>query len=207
MNAFAVGKELIVNKVGRAGDGGRVTASHGGEEGVVVVVDMPGYGAGSREEWGAEILKYLAQRRQLRRTFVLVDAEHGVKESDRLLLKELAERGVGHQVLLSKVDKLVMPKVKTSPRLMSEGLKRLSERLEEVQEVLRFDGKMPKAVGDILSCSGVKELEEYGQRRGKIGISAVQWAVLSACGLDCDEHGTPGRNRFGEHVYEDSEME
>ncbi|KAF4552110.1 50S ribosome-binding GTPase-like protein 1 [Elsinoe fawcettii] len=207
MNAFAVGKELMVNKVGEGKEGGRVTASHGGEEGVVVVVDMPGYGAASREEWGVEIMKYLSQRRQLRRTFVLVDAEHGVKESDRSLLKDLAEKGIGHQVVLSKVDKLILPKARTSPRMMSEGLKRLSGRLEEVQDALRIGGKMPKAVEDILSCSAEKDLEEFGQRRGKIGISAVQWAVLSACGLDCDQHGTPRRNRFGEQVYEDAQVD
>ena len=41
----------------------------GGEDGMgnpgkVLVVDMPGYGKGSREEWGTEILKYLAGRKQ-----------------------------------------------------------------------------------------------------------------------------------------------
>ncbi|TKX20530.1 putative MIOREX complex component 8 [Elsinoe australis] len=208
MNAFAVGKELMVNKVGEGKEGGRVTASHGGEEGVVVVVDMPGYGAASREEWGVEIMKYLESRRQLRRTFVLLDAEHGIKESDATILKHLAERGIGHQVVLSKVDKLIMPKVKTSPRKMSEGLKKLSERLEDVQERLKFDGRaIPRAVGDILSCSAEKDLEEYGQKRSKIGINAVQWAVLSACGLDCDPHGTPRKNKFGEQVYEDADLD
>lgn len=32
--------------------------------GGIVVVDMPGYGAASREEWGVEILKYLERRKQ-----------------------------------------------------------------------------------------------------------------------------------------------
>ena len=41
----------------------------GGEDGMgnpgkVVLLDMPGYGKGSREEWGKEILKYLAGRKQ-----------------------------------------------------------------------------------------------------------------------------------------------
>ena len=30
----------------------------------VVVLDMPGYGKGSREEWGVEILKYIRGRRE-----------------------------------------------------------------------------------------------------------------------------------------------
>ena len=47
MNFFAVGGE----------DGP-------GKPGKLTVLDMPGYGKGSREEWGPEIMKYLAGRRQ-----------------------------------------------------------------------------------------------------------------------------------------------
>lgn len=47
MNFFAVGGE----------DGT-------GNPGKVVLLDMPGYGKGSREEWGKEIMKYLAGRKQ-----------------------------------------------------------------------------------------------------------------------------------------------
>lgn len=35
-----------------------------GNPGKVVVLDMPGYGKGSREEWGTEIMKYLVGRKQ-----------------------------------------------------------------------------------------------------------------------------------------------
>ena len=47
MNAFAVG--------GRG--------PHGAE-GKIAILDMPGYGFGSRDEWGAEIMKYLVGRDQ-----------------------------------------------------------------------------------------------------------------------------------------------
>ena len=46
MNFFAVGGE----------DGS-------GNKGKITVLDMPGYGKGSREEWGREVEKYLAGRR------------------------------------------------------------------------------------------------------------------------------------------------
>jgi hypothetical protein len=45
MNAFGIG------------------GSKGGES-KVVLMDMPGYGKGSREEWGEEIMKYLTRRKQ-----------------------------------------------------------------------------------------------------------------------------------------------
>ena len=47
MNFFAVGGE-----------------DQTGNPGKVVVLDMPGYGEGSRKEWGPEIMKYLIGRRQ-----------------------------------------------------------------------------------------------------------------------------------------------
>ena len=47
MNFFAVGGE-----------------DHIGNRGKLVVLDMPGYGKGSHEEWGTEIMKYLAGRKQ-----------------------------------------------------------------------------------------------------------------------------------------------
>ena len=47
MNFFAVGGEDGLGSPGR-----------------LAVLDMPGYGKGSREEWGPEIMKYLVGRRQ-----------------------------------------------------------------------------------------------------------------------------------------------
>ena len=47
MNFFAVGGE----------------DSHG-NSGKLAILDMPGYGKGSREEWGPEIMKYLTGRKQ-----------------------------------------------------------------------------------------------------------------------------------------------
>jgi GTP-binding protein len=47
MNFFAVGGE-----------------DQAGNPGKVVVLDMPGHGKGSREEWGQEIMKYLVGRKQ-----------------------------------------------------------------------------------------------------------------------------------------------
>lgn len=60
MNAFAVGGD---------GDGVRRLVDAEGRErwvgrGAVVVLDMPGYGRASREEWGREIVKYLCGRKQ-----------------------------------------------------------------------------------------------------------------------------------------------
>lgn len=49
------------NKIGS----GRAEGNGMGEEkGGLVILDMPGYGHGSRAEWGQEIVKYLRGRKQ-----------------------------------------------------------------------------------------------------------------------------------------------
>lgn len=157
--------------------------------GSVVVVDMPGYGKGSREQWGEEALKYIAGRTQLRRTFVLLDSEHGPKKTDLQLFEHLRRTGVPFQVILSKVDKILHPRSKAP----GEGV--LSNRLEKLKELCdstrltlnQHIGDGRDAVGDILCCSAEKSIDKHGHR--KLGIEEVRWAMLGACGLECDSAG------------------
>ena len=162
-----------------------------------VVVDMPGYGGGSREEWGKEALKYLLQRKQLRRTFLLVDAEHGLKSTDVELLRHFRREGIAHTIVLSKVDKILYPGAKP-PGVMrlSNGLGRLRRRCEEVRRELGdvFEERREMR-DDILCCSADKSLDERSGWRAKIGIDELRWTVLSSCGLESDEHGMPRGKR------------
>ena len=170
-------------------DGAKDEAWRRFPRGGLVVVDMPGYGAGSREVWGEEALKFLQRRRQLRRTFVLVDAEHGLKGSDVWLLTHLRRQGVSYQVVLSKVDKVLLDgskvpgSVKMGNRLLKlqETCGNMRKRLDEEAD----DGR--QMMSDILYCSAEHSLEESKHR--KIGIDEVRWAVLSACGLESDASG------------------
>jgi GTP-binding protein len=73
------------------------------------LVDMPGYGyaAASKAKvaaWTNMIHAYLIGRRTLARVYVLVDARHGLKETDEPTLKALSEAAVSHQVVLPKAD-------------------------------------------------------------------------------------------------------
>lgn len=63
MNAFGVGRTWDENVL-RAAGGKSADKWKALGRGGVVVVDMPGYGKGSRDEWGAEIMKYLEKRKQ-----------------------------------------------------------------------------------------------------------------------------------------------
>ncbi|KAI2487027.1 GTPase [Pyrenophora tritici-repentis] len=153
----------------------------------LTIVDMPGYGEGSLAAWGTEILKYIQNRKQLRRVFVLIDAQHGVKDKDRSLLATLRLSGVSHQVILSKLDKIFIPQAKEikrydgkSPRVLKPkgtmiGLRHMMEDLK--------DDIQPKvgggALGELLGVSAETVVD--GKR---LGIDHVRYAVLKAVGLD-----------------------
>lgn len=77
----------------------------------LMLVDLPGYGfaeASKREigRWTAFIKLYLKGRVSLRRTLLLIDARHGIKETDRPLMRMLDETAVSYQVVLTKADKV-----------------------------------------------------------------------------------------------------
>ena len=147
----------------------------------LVVLDMPGYGKGGRVEWGEEVLKYLGKRKQLVRAFLLVDAEHGVKESDKQLLGLFKEQEVPYQVILSKVDRILFP----GSRMPSQGalesrFSDLRRTMEIVKEVVQLDTEDDGGViGEVIACSSEKWVE------GKwMGIDAVRFAMLRAAGLE-----------------------
>ncbi len=77
----------------------------------LMLVDLPGYGYARAskvlvEEWTRLIEDYLRGRPNLRRVCLLVDARHGLKDSDRTLMALLDEAAVSYQAVLTKVDKL-----------------------------------------------------------------------------------------------------
>nr|OQO17914.1 hypothetical protein B0A51_15799 [Rachicladosporium sp. CCFEE 5018] len=179
--------------------------------GGMVVVDMPGYGGGSREEWGEEALKYLSKRKQLRRTFLLVDTEHGLKQSDLSLLTHLRRSGIAYTIVMSKADKLLHASAKIP------GPVRLSNKLRELIIVQqRMREKLMEAYGDgrevredILCCSAEKSLDERSGWRAKLGIDELRFAALSACGLQGDTAGLT-RSASGLHgvlVQEDDSLD
>jgi GTP-binding protein len=51
----------VMVREGRTVGGGK---GKKGEEEQLVILDMPGYGYGSQQEWGKEIVKYLVKRQQ-----------------------------------------------------------------------------------------------------------------------------------------------
>ena len=79
--------------------------------GKLMLVDLPGYGyakvsRGKATAWNHMAETFLKGRATLRRVCVLIDGRHGLKDSDRSILKTLDSAAVSYQVVLTKIDKV-----------------------------------------------------------------------------------------------------
>ncbi|BAK64710.1 putative GTP-binding protein EngB [Sphingobium sp. SYK-6] len=75
------------------------------------LVDMPGYGYAKApkdvvKQWRFLVNDYLRGRPVLKRTHVLIDSRHGLKDVDETLLDMLDEAAVSYRVVLTKADKV-----------------------------------------------------------------------------------------------------
>jgi GTP-binding protein len=192
MNAFAIGGEDSI-----------------GNKGKINVLDMPGYGMGSRAEWGQEVTKYLVGRKEyisllpliyegreltgnrLKRAFLLVDSLHGLKDSDAQILELFRHNAVPHQVILSKVDRVLLPKRTKAPSkaLLESRAEDLRQLIVGIRKKIQPVNDGPPALGEILTCCS--EIGRFSslsmERDGTLGINAIRWAILVATGA------VPGR--------------
>jgi GTP-binding protein len=115
-----VGKSSLINALTGQKSLARVSVTPGrtrelnfftlGKDDVLYLVDMPGYGyaRASKAEvkgWTRLIRDYLKGRRELKRVFLLIDARHGLKDSDRETMTLMDEAAISYQAVLTKADK------------------------------------------------------------------------------------------------------
>jgi len=79
--------------------------------GALRIVDMPGYGYAAAAKskiaaWTELIHAYLRGRANLARVYLLIDARHGLKDTDAATLTALGQAAVSHQIVLTKADTL-----------------------------------------------------------------------------------------------------
>ena len=124
------------------------------------LVDMPGYGFAKApkdvvKKWRFLINDFLRGRDVLKRTLVLVDARHGLKDVDREIMDMLDKAAVSYRLVLTKADKI-------KPTELAEVAERTAEEAR----------KRPAAHPDILATSS-----ETG-----FGIPELRAAVIEAIG-------------------------
>jgi GTP-binding protein len=121
---------------------------------------------------------------RLRRAFILIDSEHGIKANDAYILSLFRRYAIPHQIIISKVDKVLGKKQKQVKTGVSTiGLQRLQEMLQGLREAVQPDIRVsegPGALGELITCSADIKV---GPGRA-LGVDAVRWAILSAAGID-----------------------
>ena len=114
-----VGKSSLINGLFGIGSIAKVSSTPGRTQAInffslgkdLMVVDMPGYGYAKAplkvvKNWNSLVKFYLEGRVNLKRLFLLIDARHGLKVSDRKVMKELDDHAVSYQIVLTKSDKI-----------------------------------------------------------------------------------------------------
>ena len=159
---------------------GGALRGHKGDTSIkIAVLDMPGYGHASHGDWGQEIITYLRRRKQLKRVFVLLDALHGVKDSDLRILDLLRKQAISHQVIASKCDRL--GKGKIAQTALTEVLWKMRNAVQPMSRSGGFVG-----LGEILAVGALGD----GRKNQDVtdgtmmGIEEVRYAVLKAAGLE-----------------------
>ncbi len=77
----------------------------------LMMADLPGYGYARVskslvKQWTGLVDTYLRGRVDLRRTCVLIDSRHGLKDSDRAVMTMLDKAAQPYQIVLTKCDKV-----------------------------------------------------------------------------------------------------
>ena len=95
--------------------------------GRLALVDLPGYGyakvsRGKAMAWNHMAETFLKGRATLRRVCVLIDGRHGLKDSDRAILKVLDSAAVSYQAVLTKTDKVKPEELETIRAAVAEEL-------------------------------------------------------------------------------------
>ncbi len=129
-----------------------------GEPLTLRLIDMPGYGFAEApktvvKKWRFLINDYLRGRVVLKRTLVLVDSRHGLKDVDREVMDMLDEAAVSYHVVLTKGDKI-------KPTTLTETADKVAEEIR----------KRPAAHPHVISTAS-----ETG-----FGIPELRLAVLDA---------------------------
>lgn len=116
-----VGKSTLLNKLTNRSSLARTSNTPGrtqelnffevGEPVRMRLVDMPGYGFAKAprdvsRRWRYLVNDYLRGRQVLKRTLLLIDSRHGIKDVDREIIDMLDQAAVSYRMVLTKADKV-----------------------------------------------------------------------------------------------------
>ena len=127
------------------------------------IVDMPGYGYAAAAKskiaaWTELIHAYLRGRANLARVYLLIDARHGLKDTDAATLDALGKAAVSHQIVLTKADTLKAAELAAAIAAAEEALKQRPAAFPAVLATSAHDGagipELRAAVAKLLTERG-----------------------------------------------------
>jgi GTP-binding protein len=125
------------------------------------LVDLPGYGFAKVSRGAANKFQnlgrnYLRGRPNLKRTYLLIDARHGLKAVDTEALDALDEAAVSYQIVLTKADKIKPAEVE---EVTAKTLQQISRRAAAFPRVLATSAAkgtgIPELRAEILGACGL----------------------------------------------------
>ncbi|CEJ94625.1 hypothetical protein VHEMI10144 [[Torrubiella] hemipterigena] len=146
----------------------------------LIVMDTPGYGFKSKATWGKSIVEYLASRKALRGAIVLLSSEKKLLDTDRWILKTLADTNTRTLAVLTKVDKA---KGRWSV-VGSDMARALQEELRalEVQSDYEWSEGSGWVPDVYLTAAGMRGASNTLGNGG--GMGGVRAAILEMAGID-----------------------
>ena len=120
-------------------------------EGVMYIVDVPGYGYAKApkteiEKWGIMIEEYLQKRQELKSIVLLIDIRHEPGENDKMMYNWLKHYGYDIIIAATKSDKIKRSQIQKQLSVIRKAL-----NLEKDDVLIPFSGT---------EKTGVKELWE-----------------------------------------------
>lgn len=129
------------------------------------IIDTPGYGVKSTLKQGEEIVKYLTDRKELRKVYLLINATRGFSDHDyALILNLLAEKGIPFNVIFTKIDKL----------RNTAAMKKVVHEFEKIMKENDVN-----ILPDYLFSSSVAD-KKTGRRQG---VTEIRYDIIKSCGL------------------------
>jgi GTP-binding protein len=127
----------------------------------LILVDLPGYGYAQApkdtvRDWQRLLRSYLRGREALRQVLVLVDARHGLKESDHEIMALLAEAAVAYRIVLTKADQV---RAHELDELISGLAAELIRKPGAHPEVLATSARQGTGIGELRAALAAFALE------------------------------------------------
>lgn len=149
----------------------------------------------------------------MRRTFILLDLHHGIKPGDQQILTLLRQYAIPHQIVVSKVDRLLCDRVQdlkhwhSNRTVRNAKLAKLQSDLDALRAIdqippgsdlsdSRYEfaarlkaTKGPPPLGEIVCVSAMKDVAR-NVKKSHLNIDALRWSIMQATGFDGSFQGS-----------------